>query len=186
VTVRRFLLSFVGALLLVGIAGPADAAPRRRHDRPIRAITLTPEGSGTLIRITYAGRAHAHVRLLRSCYPIDALAVADVDNDGDLDILAAKEGGGLVLWRNAGRGRFVFATAPVQHMLSRRETAFRRVIITHAPDPSGDLRDGIAVARAPDAAAGLVEVPHVARASSLVLCTFSVASRGRAPPPARA
>jgi hypothetical protein len=180
---RRIFLACIAALLLAGVARPADAAPRRRHSGAVRAISLTPEGSGTLIRITFAG-PHPHTRLLRSQHPIETLAVADVDNDGDLDILATGQGGGLLLWRNAGRGRFVFAAAPSTRTLAAPETAFHRRLVTNSPDPSGDERHGAAEARAPDAAAVLFDTPHAARASSLVLSTFSVASRGRAPPPA--
>jgi hypothetical protein len=184
VTLRRIVLTLVAALLLAGVARPADAAPRpHRHDRAVAAISLTSEGAGTLIRITYAGR-HRHTRLLRSLHAIEALTVADVDNDGDLDIVAAGRSGGLLVWRNAGRGHFVFAATPPARTLTRRQTTFRRVLAAHAPDPSGDERHGAAMARAPDAAADLLETPNVPRASSLVLSPFSVASRGRAPPPA--
>jgi hypothetical protein len=189
VTARRILLTFVAALLLTAAARPADAAPgRRHHHRRISAITLTPEGTGTLIRIVFAGRARPLIRILRSLDPIDTLAIADVDNDGDLDILAAPKAGGLLLWRNAGRGRYVFACAipPPRRTLTRAATALHSAIATNAPEQTGDERAGAAVARQRDTAAALLEIPHVIRASSLLLSRFSVASRGRAPPPARA
>jgi hypothetical protein len=44
--------------------------------------------------------------------PIDALAVADVDNDGDLDILASVRNGQLVMWRDAGNGTTVSRPRP--------------------------------------------------------------------------
>jgi hypothetical protein len=179
---RRLLLAIVAAMVVVGASRPAEAVPLRRHSRPISHITLTPEGTGTLIRITYAGRARPHTRILRSRDPIDSLAIADVDNDGDLDILGARESGGLVLWRNAGRGRFVLAAAPDRHGLTRRETAWRPVLESTAPIQSGDERCSAAMARAPGAAADSVEIPHRARASSLVLSAFCACSQGRAPP----
>jgi hypothetical protein len=195
VTVRRILLTFVAALLMGAAARPANAAGVRRqphhhdhhhHHRPISAITLTPEGTGTLIRITYAGFARPLTRILRSQDPIDTLAVADVDNDGDLDILAAPKAGGLFLWRNAGGGHYVFACAipPPRRTLTPAQRVLHPAIATSAPDQTGDERSSAAVARHRDAVAGLIEIPHVIRASSLLLSTFSVASRGRAPPPA--
>jgi FG-GAP-like repeat len=103
---RRFLFALLGIVLAV--AANAEAA-RRAHHRPrhIDSITLTPDGRGSLISITFAGKEHP--RLLRSTDPIAAFALADVDNDGDLDIVATTDRTGLVVWRNTGRGRFVFA-----------------------------------------------------------------------------
>ena len=103
-TFRRVLLAGIAALGTVAGASPAEAG---HHHHPISAVTLTPEGAGTVIRVTYGSPERPHTRTLRSRDAIDALAVADVDNDGDLDILAAREGGGLVLWRNAGRGHYL-------------------------------------------------------------------------------
>jgi VCBS repeat protein len=180
---RQLQLAIAAALVVVGASRPAEAAPLRRHHRPISHVTLTPDGTGTLIRITYAGRARPHTRILGSHDPIDALAVADVDNDGDLDILAAQQGGDLVLWRNAGRGRFIFAAAaPARRALTRREPAWRAVLDGNEPVQSGDERYSAAMPRASGAAADSVETPHVARASSLVLSDFSACSQGRAPP----
>jgi hypothetical protein len=182
VAFRRLLLAIVAALVVVGASRSAEAGSLCRHHRPISHVTLTPEGTGTLIRITYAGHARPHTRTLRSRDPIDALAIADVDNDGDLDILAAREGGGLVLWRNAGRGRFVLAALPARQGVTRRETAWRPVLYANEPMQSGDERYSAAMPRAPDAAADPIETPHVARASSLVLSASSDRSQGRAPP----
>lgn len=179
---RRLLLALVAAVLVLSGARPATAAPLlRRHHRPISGITLTPLGSGTLIRITYAGHLHPFTRVLRSQAPIDAVAVADVDADGDQDILAVREDGDLVLWRHA-RGRFIFTAAPERRVPARRETAFQRVFATNAPVQSGDERYSAALARAPAAAADRFDTPHVARASSLVLSAFADGSQGRAPP----
>src|SRR4029453_8762456 len=41
-----------------------------------------------------------------------SIVIADVDADGDLDILASSIREGLLLWRNAGRGHFVLARLP--------------------------------------------------------------------------
>jgi hypothetical protein len=58
-------------------------------------------------------------------HPIDALTVADVDNDGDLDIHASARDGQLVLWRNAGNGQFRLATAPAAPPRQRAGRAHR-------------------------------------------------------------
>ncbi len=172
-------------MVLAGAPRPAEAAAFRRH-LPISSITLTPQGTGTLIRITYAGRLRVHTRILHSRDAIDALAIGDVDNDGQQDILAARKGGGLVLWRNAGRGHFVFKQVRARRAVTRRETAFHRVLETSAPIQSSDEHCSAAMARAPDAVADPVEAPHVAGASSLVFSAVSACSQGRAPPVAHA
>jgi hypothetical protein len=169
-------------LAVLGAPRQTEAAPGRRHHRPISAITLTPEGAGTLIRVTY-GRVHPYTRILRSQEPIDAVAVTDVDADGDQDIVAVRESGDLVLWRHGGRGRFiVVAAAPDRAPLTRRRTAFHRIHDTTAPIQSGDERYSAAMARARDALVKLVETQYVARASSLVLSAPCVCFQGRAPP----
>jgi hypothetical protein len=178
----RLLPVFLAALLVASAASPATAAPLRRHHRPISAITLTPLGSGTLIRITYVGHVHSFTRILRSRETIDAVAVTDMDADGGQDIVAVREDGDLVLWRHAGRGRFIVAAAPERRLATRREISFQRVRETNAPVQSGDERYSAAMARAPDAGANRFDTPHVARASSLVLSAFSDGSQGRAPP----
>src|SRR5258708_30507206 len=98
----------LAVLAVVGVARPTEGAPGRRH-RPISAITLTHEGSGSLIRIIYAGRLHSFTRILRSHEPLDAVAVTDVDDDGDQDIAAVWEVGDLVLCRHGRRPPLVVA-----------------------------------------------------------------------------
>ena len=93
-SLRRALL----VALTAWVAGvtAASAAPRGFHahqSRRLSTITFSPFGSGTAIRITYAGRVRPLVRVIESADPIDALMVADVDNDGDLDILASARDG---------------------------------------------------------------------------------------------
>jgi hypothetical protein len=179
---RRFVLTLLAALAVLGASSPTEAAPRRRHPRPISAITLTPEGSGTLIRVTY-GRVHPCTRVLRSHEPIDAVAVVDVDADGDQDIVAVRESGDLVLWRHGGRGRFiVVAAAPDRTPVTRRHRAFHRVHDTTAPIQSSDERYSAAMPRAPNAVVELVETQYIARASSLVLSAPCACFQGRAPP----
>ena len=118
---RPTLLAVVCGLLLG--SSRADASfrhPRRPH--PIQTVRVNADGAGTVIAVEFAGRVRP--RFIHSATPVDALAVADVDNDGDLDILAASMRDGLVLWRNAGRGHFVLARAPAACVLKPRPGAW--------------------------------------------------------------
>lgn len=179
---RRALLAVLTALLLVSAAAPARAADLHR-DRSL-SITLTPEGSGTLIRITYVGRQHAHTRTIRSAEAIDALAIADVDNDGDPDIVAAARTGTLRLWRNAGRGRYELAPALVARNArpATRVVRVGRAGLVDDPVQAGDERYDAALPRAPALASDpcLFCAPH-ARARSFGAILPS-SSPGRAPP----
>jgi hypothetical protein len=103
-------------VLVAATAPPASAGPRHKCGK-IAAIHVSPEGSGSRISVELRGHRH-RVSVLVVDDRISAYAVADVDNNGHLDILAASEHHGLLLWRNAGRGRFVLATRTqgrVQH-----------------------------------------------------------------------
>jgi VCBS repeat protein len=85
-------------------------AGERKCDRRITKVHVSSDGNGSQIAVELLGRAK--VRLLRADDEIGALAVADVDNDGDLDIVVASVHHGLLVWRNSGRGRFVLAAMP--------------------------------------------------------------------------
>ena len=97
------------SVLLLGWV-TAEASPRHRRPHPIRTVQVEADGAGAVIAVEFVGRHRP--RVIHSATPVDAVAVRDIDNDGDLDILASSSSDGLVLWRNAGRGRFVMARAP--------------------------------------------------------------------------
>ena len=99
----RYLICFVIAALCAA-AVPAAAEGRHGCARRIDAIRVSIAGAETVIAVE-VGETHK-VRLLRSADHIDALALTDVDNDGDLDIVAASSHRGLLLWRNTGREHF--------------------------------------------------------------------------------
>src|SRR5262245_25333218 len=85
----------LGAFLVLWTAGLAAAAPHRhqhasRPERAIKSVTVEHDGLGTLIAIIFNGSKH-RTRFLHAHEPIDRVAVRDVDNDGDLDIVAAPE-----------------------------------------------------------------------------------------------
>ena len=122
------------------------------------------------------------VRVIESIDPIDALAVADVDNDGDLDILASARDGQLVMWRDAGNGQFRLATAPPHRIVSRPVARIGRCHHAGAPIQAGDDRYDAALPRAPAVAA---DGPSAARfAVRFVSVSVPVRQRpsGRAPP----
>ncbi len=142
---RRFVFAALSVLL---VALPAAANPSREcRPRRINSVTIHSEGTGTLIAVTFAGRRHP--RLLRSSDPIDAYAVADVDNDGDLDILATSNRHGLLLWRNAGRGRFVFASPSRVHLTHPRAPEIRHRPRLEDGPIAADDRYEAAMPRAP-------------------------------------
>jgi hypothetical protein len=181
---QRLFLPILSALLVISVASPTHAWPRAGWQQPpIRSITLTPEGSGSLIRITYSGRLHQHTRVLRSRDPIDALAVADVDNDGDLDILAAGRRGDLRLWRNSGRGKFVLVAAAVSgggHF--GRGVRAGRGVLDEEPVQAGDERYDAALPRAPAPSSGPRVLPPPPTREGSLGATVPSASPGRAPP----
>ncbi len=92
-------------MFLAAVPAAADAAPHRTHHRRIDSVTVRPDGQGSVIAITFAGQPQP--RILKSAEPLASYALADVDNDGALDIVATSPRHGLVVWHNAGRGRFI-------------------------------------------------------------------------------
>jgi len=148
VSLRRALLLALTAWVAGVTAASAAPLGFHAHQTRLSAITFSPLGSGSAIRITYAGRMRPLVRVIESADPIDALMVADVDNDGDLDILASARDG-LVLWRNAGNGQFRLATAPLHRLVSAPDARIGRCHHGDAPIQAGDDRYDAAMPRAP-------------------------------------
>lgn len=166
--------------MLAAMAVPDVAAAHSHHERRIHSVTLSPDGGGTLIAIRFVDRARP--RLLHLAEPVDALAVRDVDNDGDLDILTASNTRGLVLWRNAGRGHFELAGRP-----SKRpprpplRTVRHRTAVNDGPAASDD-RCGAAAPRGP-CAIPPAPASHVAFHPTIFRSALVLHPRyGRAPP----
>jgi hypothetical protein len=159
--VRRALLAFVALLIVGGSVAPAYAAAR--------------------------GERHAirrQLRLLQTHHRFAHVAVRDVDNDGDLDILAApRDGGGVVLWRNAGHGRFKLAVVPpTRHGVHRQRSRFVRVQRSEDGWQCGDERYDAAMPRAPAAAAASSSTILGLPPAAFVPPSFVPRSSGRAPP----
>jgi hypothetical protein len=172
----------------VALPRPVEAA--RHHDRRdhrkhqarrIDRVTLSPDGQGTVIAVTFAGHDD-QPRLLRSIDPIATYAVADVDNDGDLDILAASERSGLLLWRNAGRGRFVLASLTSRRSATQPAPDVRHLSRADEGLVAADERYDAAMPRAPSRQGSdpIATIPPAP--SPVVPHPPTVPRSGRAPP----
>jgi len=182
VNLQRLLLLVFTAGLAVGMSAPASAAETARVTHRVRSITLSPDGPGTLIRIIYIGRVQPHVRVIHSRESIDALAVADIDDDGNPDILASARGGGLVVWRNAGHGNFQLATPPVRRFVSATGATIGRCHHIEAPIQAGDDRYDAAMPRAPTLVFDSPVVAYFPSSAPSVLVPVRQRPSGRAPP----
>lgn len=168
------------ALALLAFALPAHAASHAA--RRVLAVenAAVVEGGGTVIAVTLAGRARAH--LLRTGHRLAAVAVTDIDDDGDLDVVAASAREGLLLWRNAG-GHFEFATPPASPRLTLRTGAtLDRSVSPSAGQILCDRVDA-ALPAASITARHAVAVPVFAR--PVAASPFGVPAQqpSRAPPP---
>ena len=159
---RRPGLPILTVLLMLAAVVPASAATRRpaMRARRISHVSVRPDGHGSVIAVTYSGRRQ-HVRFLHSPAQIDRVALRDVDNDGQADIVAAPHEGEILLWRNRGHGSFALAALPrdVQGPPSRGPQ-FRRALQDQGGWQWGDLRFGASMPRAP-AIAGTLLVAFV-------------------------
>src|SRR5512143_307293 len=125
---RRLLLPALTLLLLAVTAQPASAAGRRCHASRHAREAVSARSFGSVIAVTYKRGGLQRTHLLRTATAIDRVAVRDVDNDGDLDVLAAPRDGNLLLWRNVGHGRFSLAALPRgDRRLTAKSSRFERV-----------------------------------------------------------
>ena len=137
------------ALLAIVFAAAAPAAAAPRHGIP--HVTLTAEGDGTLIALRFGTGASSHVHFLHAREALECVAMADVDNDGHLDLLAAPRDGTLMFWRNAGHGRFARAAIPRETpRLASRGPRIAHIEKTDDGGQWGDDRHEAAMPRAPD------------------------------------
>ena len=142
---RRASLGLLAFVLLVCAAVPAAAAPRA-HSVP--RVTLSAEGAGTLISLRYGA---SHIHLVHARVALERVALADVDRDGDEDIVAVPREGVLLVWRNAGHGRFARDAAPgAGHRVLAQGPSIGLVRETEDAWQLGDDRYDAAMPRAPD------------------------------------
>jgi hypothetical protein len=180
---RRLVLPVLTVMLLIGAVVPAFAGSRRgTHVRHISRVSVQADGRGSLIAVTYAAGPRQHVRFLHSNAAIDRVALTDVDNDGQQDILAALHDGEVQLWRNRG-GRFSLATLPHDvRPVPERGPRFGRVKQTDDGGQWGDDRYDAAMPRAP-AITIAGPITFVRLSASLVDPRVSIRTpSGRAPP----
>lgn len=177
---RRAALALLAILFVMGTALPASAG-HRRHATP--RVTITAEGPGTLIALRYTCGHVEHVRFVHAREPIERVALADLDNDGRLDIVAAPRDGALMVWHNAGNGRFAPVALPHgAQRISPRSPRFSRVGRADDGWQWGDDRYDAAMPRAPDVVA-VVPVSLVRVSSFVPVRPVSLhRSFGRAPP----
>ena len=174
---RRAVLGLLAFGFLVGAAAPAAAAPRV-HRVPV--VTLSAEGAGTLISLRYGA---SHIHLVHARVALERVVLADVDYDGDVDILAAPRDGDLLVWHNAGNGRFARAALPrdAGRLVARGPSVGRLEQADDGWQP-GDERYDAALPRAPDVVADVHVV--TVRVTSPVYVRPASFRRfgGRAPP----
>jgi hypothetical protein len=179
VTVRGLTPIVLFALLAVARAAAAEA-PSAALDSRIDAVRVADQPDGSVVAVKLHGRTR--LRLLRSVEHLAAIVIADVDADGDLDILASTIRQGLLLWRNAGRGHFVLARLP-----KARDALGGVPRASHGTHASRDDQpgEGSADSATPRAARGsdpLVLRSFVLFESFSILAQYRVAPTGRAPP----
>ena len=174
---RRAALAFLAILFVACAVVPAAAAPRR-HGVP--CVTISAEGPGTLIALHYTA---SHVHFLHARESLERVALADIDNDGQVDILAAPRDGVLMLWRNAGHGRFARAALPRQtHRMIARGPRITHVEKLDDGLQWGDERHDAAMPRAPDVKGDVPIAPVRVTTPVYVRPASRCRTRGRAPP----
>jgi hypothetical protein len=114
-------VAFQAALLIVALCcvflrdgGSAELSPYVSQAPPRLALgdfdgdghidtaVILDDVSGTRISIQFAGSSST----VALAAPVSAVVEGDVDDDGDLDLIAATPSGELVIWINDGHGQF--------------------------------------------------------------------------------
>jgi hypothetical protein len=177
VPARGFASIIFFALLAVPWVTSAAAPIEARID----GVHVTERGDGSVVSVKLRGRMKP--RLLRSVERLVSIVIADVDADGDLDILASTIREGLLLWRNAGRGHFVLARLPkARDALAAVPRASGGTGAIADDEPGEGSADG-AIPRAERAGNPLVLRSTVLIQFFSVLAQYRAAPTGRAPPP---
>jgi hypothetical protein len=120
-SVRRYVLAtlFGASALLLPVAALADSIPTDFDGDGVRdRIEVSARPTELAVRLSN-GRA---LQRLEADDLILRFVVADVDRDGDSDVVASTGGSGLQIWINRGSGRF--AALPVPRHKPRRARHF--------------------------------------------------------------
>jgi hypothetical protein len=175
-------LALIAFLVLAAVPRPSAAAERSKApaDARIEDVRVSDQADGSVVSVKLRGRARP--RILRSVERLVAIVIADVDADGELDILASTIRQSLVLWRNAGRGHFVLARLPKARDALARVPRVSRDKRTLAHDEPGEGAADEAVSRADGSGDPLVLQSFVLSESFTPLAQCRVAPTGRAPP----
>jgi hypothetical protein len=179
VAVRGLASLFFFALLAIPCAVSAEAAAAPADAR-IDGVRIADQADGSVVSITLRGRMRP--RLLRSVERLVSIVIADVDADGDLDILASTIREGLLLWRNAGRGHFVLARLPKARDALAGVPRVSRGTRESAHDEPGEGSTDSAPADIESGSDPLVLRSFVLFESFSPLAQYRVAPTGRAPP----
>jgi len=179
VTARGLVSIAFLALLAVPRPAAADAG-KVAVDTRIDAVRVSDQPEGSVVSVKLHGRTRP--RILRSVERLVAIVIADVDADGELDILAATIRQTLVLWRNAGRGHFVLARLPkARDSLARVPRVSRDKRASAHEQPFEGSADS-AIPRTGSTGDPLVLRSFVRSESFSPLAQYRVAPTGRAPP----
>jgi hypothetical protein len=178
VAARGVLWFVFFALFIIPCAAAADT-PAVPRDSRIDGVRIVDQADGSVVSVKLRGRLRP--RLLRSVERLVSIVIADVDADGDLDILASTIREGLLLWRNGGRGHFVLARLPKARdaLPGPRFSRVARARILEEPGESG--ADG-AIPQTERGCDPLVLRSFLPFESFSPLAQYRVAPTGRAPP----
>jgi hypothetical protein len=174
-------LALIAFSAVLAVSRPASADPARTPlDARIDAIRVSDQADGTIVSVKLRGRARP--RILRSVERLAAIVIADVDADGELDIVAATIRQTLVLWRNAGRGHFVLARLPKARDALARVPRVSREKRASAQDEPGEGSADPAISDVETRGEPPVLRSLVRSESFSPLAQYRVAATGRAPP----
>jgi hypothetical protein len=180
VIAARGLVPIVLFVLLATARPAAAEVSRTPLDTRIDAVRVADQADGSIVSIKLRGRTRP--RIVRSVERLVAIAIADVDADGELDILAATIRHTLVLWRNAGRGHFVLARLPKARDALARVPRVSRDKHASAHDEPGEGSPDTAISHIETDGDPLVLRSLVLSESFSPVAQYRAAATGRAPP----